>query len=123
MDKKALLQNTISVSINGCEKQIKKMEADVAYHEHNKDYAPIKFTKTLIKIIKVERLIYLACEKGGKILNMYCDKYQELLSESYEESANLVKGGELPETAHLDWCADSLKRQQYIKRVCDHFKN
>jgi hypothetical protein len=38
---------------------------------------------------------------------------------SYDMSGNLVLMNVNKETEHLDYCRDSLKQREYIKKICD----
>jgi hypothetical protein len=109
--------------------KIKKAEEDIALHKkqcrHLKDYeAQSNYIKSMLKTIKLERLIFVTVLKGpNPILDLYLEKFQEILSDTHQFSSDLVKSGFHSENDHLEWCSKILEKQKYIKNVCDYFKN
>jgi len=125
MDLKAQCITAIAI----LDKQIKQGEEDIALHKkqcrHHKYYeGVVTYLNCLIRISKLERLIYATILKGpNQILDLYREKYQELLCDTQQLSSDLVKTGLFSENEHLEWCLVTLDRQKYIKDVCDEYKN
>jgi len=112
--------------------KIKEAEEDLALHKkqcrHLKDYeAQSNYIKSMLKTIKLERLIFVTVLKGtpgtNPILDLYLEKFQEILSDTHQFSSDLVKSGFHSENDHLEWCSKILEKQKYIKSVCAYFKN
>jgi hypothetical protein len=103
------------------DKQIKKSEERIARH---KDYEYSNFMISLLRLQKIERLIYVTILKGpNPILDLYREKIEEILSDTHQISSDFVKKGIFSENQHLIWCSDTLRQQKYIKSVCDCYKN
>jgi hypothetical protein len=125
MDLKAQCITAIAI----LDKQIKQGEEDIALHKkqcrHHKYYeGVVTYLNCLIRISKLERLIYATILKGpNQILDLYREKIEEILSDTHQMSSDLVKKGIVSEKLHLEWCSDTLRHQKYIKGVCDCYKN
>jgi hypothetical protein len=79
------------------------------------------YDKNNVTLIKVERLIYTSFKNNANraIYPRLLAKYDELMGVSYDMSGNLVLMNVYKETDYLDFCRDSLKQREYIKKICD----
>jgi hypothetical protein len=76
--------------------------------------------KNNISLIKVERLIYTSLKNNANkaIYPRLLAKYDELMGLSYDMSGNLVLLNVNKETDYLDYCRNSLKQREFIKKIC-----
>jgi hypothetical protein len=120
MDMEIILPKVIA----SCDERIKGMADDRKEFEQFEKYpwyeTKLNFLDMVEKMLKIEKLIYLSIQKNGKVLDLYCAKYQEILSESYQLSSDMVVKGYTTESKHLAWCSSTLEQQKYIKQVCQY---
>jgi hypothetical protein len=81
----------------------------------------VKNYENNIKLVKTEKLIYTSLRNTNskkEIFKMFLAKYDELLSNSYDISGNMVRNGIIVEGDHIDYCKNSLDQREYIRKIC-----
>mgnify|MGYP001095725970 FL=1 len=81
----------------------------------------VEHDENIIKLYKTEKLIYnstLNSNSNKEIFKMLLAKYDELLSNSYDITENLVRTGIMGEGEYIDYCKRSLVQREYIRRMC-----
>ena len=80
----------------------------------------VEHDENIIKLYKTEKLIYnatLNSNSNKEIFKILLAKYDELLSNSYNISGNMVREGNT-EGEYIDYCKRSLVQREYIRKMC-----
>ena len=89
--------------------------------EESKHFERIKNKKNDMNLVRTEKLIYkaiIANKPNKAIYTILLAKYDELMSDSYEMSGNMVNNDIAKEGDHLRYCERSLKQREFIKKLC-----
>jgi len=89
------------------------LEIETKYQDKVENY------ENNIKLVQVERLMYVALSKNNRaIFPKLLSKYDELMEKSFDLSSKMVITGENQEGEHLEYCKGSLEQREYIRKVC-----
>jgi len=81
----------------------------------------IKMFENTMNQVKTNKLVFIALqvEKPNKaIFPLLLAKYDDLMTASYDILSDMVRKGSLNEGYYLDYCKDSLKRREDIRKLC-----
>lgn len=80
----------------------------------------IKNYEISIKLIQTEKLIYKCLLKGGNnaLFPRLLEKYDDLMTSTYETTGGMVNTGLIKEGEHLEYCKESLNQREYIRKLC-----
>ena len=110
LDKFNVYGKILSLAGSSFKKEIDKDK----YVERMKNY------ENNIKLIKVEKLVYITLGKGanGIIFQKLFQKYNDLIAESYDFSGEMVRLDGIKEQEYLEYVKESLKQREYIQKLC-----
>jgi len=99
------------------------LASDCFKEEESKYFDKIKNYENNIKLIQIEKLLYNSLanpNSKSELFKKILEKYDELMSISYDLSGNMVINGLHAEGDHLEYCSNSLSQREYIRKLCSY---
>ena len=82
----------------------------------------IKGYKNQIEIVRVEKLIYQSLyinnNNNSRLFPLLLSKYSTLLTDDLELGRELVNCDAVDMNTYMEYCKESLKQHEYIKKLC-----
>jgi hypothetical protein len=98
-----------------------KAEDKAVFNMKDKEMYKLKNMENNIKLIQVERMIYIALSKpNNAIFPRLRAKYDDYIRISYELSDSMVQTEGIEEQEYLEYCKNSLAQRDYIHKLCHY---